>query len=144
MDFAKAKDLASDEIWLTSYEFQARNQITIWGLDVHSDVHDYASKQWAGLVSSFFVPRWQKFVEFLTDNKEILLSKHSIEQLVLQVPSELDELSFDSTEYDELFAASIDEFEKDWQWQRWGERGAEIWTTKGVLYDVLKAITDDF
>jgi alpha-N-acetylglucosaminidase len=44
-------------------EFEARNQITLWGPS--GQISDYASKSWGGLVSSYYVPRWQMFVEFL-------------------------------------------------------------------------------
>ncbi|GFF94021.1 alpha-N-acetylglucosaminidase [Aspergillus udagawae] len=45
------------------YEYNARNQITLWG--PMGEVSDYASKQWSGLVSSYYVPRWQIFVGYL-------------------------------------------------------------------------------
>lgn len=48
----------------TSYlEYNARNQITLWGPD--GQISDYASKSWAGLVSSYYVPRWEMFVQYL-------------------------------------------------------------------------------
>ncbi|ETV89522.1 hypothetical protein H257_00774 [Aphanomyces astaci] len=41
------------------YEYEARNQVTRWG-DANGNVlGDYATKQWAGLVSSYYLPRWQ-------------------------------------------------------------------------------------
>lgn len=48
----------------TSYlEYNARNQITLWGPD--GEISDYASKSWAGLVSTYYVPRWEMFVQYL-------------------------------------------------------------------------------
>ena len=44
-------------------EYNARNQITLWG--PHGEITDYASKQWAGLVSSYYIPRWRLFIEYL-------------------------------------------------------------------------------
>ena len=44
-------------------EYQARVQVTLWG--PHGEISDYASKSWAGLVSSYYVPRWEKFVDYL-------------------------------------------------------------------------------
>jgi len=41
-------------------EWNARTQITIWGGPV---LHDYAAKEWSGLVSSFYVPRWKMFLD---------------------------------------------------------------------------------
>uniref|UniRef100_A0A093V078 Alpha-N-acetylglucosaminidase n=1 Tax=Talaromyces marneffei PM1 TaxID=1077442 RepID=A0A093V078_TALMA len=45
------------------YEYNARNQITLWG--PNGEISDYASKQWAGLISSYYVPRWQILVDYL-------------------------------------------------------------------------------
>jgi alpha-N-acetylglucosaminidase len=42
------------------YEFNARDQITLWG-DKNSPLNDYACKQWAGMLSSFYKPRWVQF-----------------------------------------------------------------------------------
>jgi alpha-N-acetylglucosaminidase len=44
-------------------EYQARNQITLWGPS--GEISDYASKTWAGLVVSYYKPRWEMFVEYL-------------------------------------------------------------------------------
>ncbi|KAA0169214.1 hypothetical protein FNF27_07033 [Cafeteria roenbergensis] len=38
--------------------FNAKNQITLWGL---GNIHDYASKLWGGLVGSYYAPRWAMF-----------------------------------------------------------------------------------
>lgn len=46
------------------YELNARDQITLWG-DKNSALHDYACKQWAGLLSDFYKPRWEKFFAFV-------------------------------------------------------------------------------
>lgn len=48
-------------------EFNARNQITLWGPD--GEIDDYASKQWAGLVGTYYVTRWQAFVSYLVQVK---------------------------------------------------------------------------
>lgn len=44
-------------------EYEARNQVTLWGPT--GQITDYASKSWAGLVSSYYVPRWQMFIDYL-------------------------------------------------------------------------------
>ena len=41
------------------YEFNARNQITMWGY--HENIEDYGSKQWAGLVGDYHMRRWKLF-----------------------------------------------------------------------------------
>ena len=48
------------------YEYNARNLVTLWGpgrthaapVDGPGNIHDYASKQWAGLTRDFYLPRW--------------------------------------------------------------------------------------
>ncbi|KAE9375356.1 glycoside hydrolase family 89 protein [Stipitochalara longipes BDJ] len=47
------------------YEYNARNQITLWGPD--GEISDYASKSWGGLLSGYYVPRWQMFVDYLLE-----------------------------------------------------------------------------
>ncbi|KAI1812548.1 glycoside hydrolase family 89 protein [Poronia punctata] len=44
-------------------EYNARNQVTLWGPT--GQISDYASRAWSGLVSTYYLPRWQKFVEYL-------------------------------------------------------------------------------
>ena len=47
------------------YEFNARNQITLWGPS--GEILDYAAKQWSGLVSDYYTPRWELFYQNLMD-----------------------------------------------------------------------------
>ncbi|KAF2967071.1 hypothetical protein GQX73_g6497 [Xylaria multiplex] len=44
-------------------EYQARNQVTLWGPT--GQISDYASRSWSGLVGTYYLPRWQKFVDYL-------------------------------------------------------------------------------
>jgi Alpha-N-acetylglucosaminidase (NAGLU). len=44
------------------YEKNARDQITLWGGE-KSVLHDYACKQWAGLMKDFYKQRWQIFFD---------------------------------------------------------------------------------
>uniref|UniRef100_A0A0B7BFH7 Alpha-N-acetylglucosaminidase n=1 Tax=Arion vulgaris TaxID=1028688 RepID=A0A0B7BFH7_9EUPU len=46
-------------------EYNARNQITLWG--PHGEIHDYASKQWAGVIADFYKPRWQFFTQYIVE-----------------------------------------------------------------------------
>ncbi|HWJ26240.1 MAG TPA: alpha-N-acetylglucosaminidase C-terminal domain-containing protein, partial [Flavisolibacter sp.] len=42
----------------------AKMQITYWGPDdPKTDLHEYANKEWSGLMKSFYLPRWKMFVE---------------------------------------------------------------------------------
>ncbi len=47
------------------YEWNARNLITLWGTKCtegeNDDLNLYAYKEWAGMFSSYFLPRWRHF-----------------------------------------------------------------------------------
>jgi alpha-N-acetylglucosaminidase len=61
---SKARSWASSKSIADFYEYDARNQITLWGPD--GEISDYASKSWGGLVSGYYIPRWEKFIEYLS------------------------------------------------------------------------------
>ena len=42
------------------YERNARDLITLWG-DANSPLHEYANRQWSGLLNDFYKPRWEHF-----------------------------------------------------------------------------------
>jgi len=64
---AQAKAAASDEAEVRLFEKNARTQITYWGPDdPATDLHDYASKEWSGLLLDFYLPRWEMFVRELS------------------------------------------------------------------------------
>ncbi|GAM25850.1 hypothetical protein SAMD00019534_090250 [Acytostelium subglobosum LB1] len=44
------------------YEFNARNQVTLWGPNGGTWNHDYACKWWNGLIGEFYSMRWQFFL----------------------------------------------------------------------------------
>ena len=47
------------------YEWNARNIITLWGTKCtegqNDDLNLYAYKQWQGMFSGYYLPRWQQF-----------------------------------------------------------------------------------
>jgi len=43
------------------YEFNARNQITLWG--PNGEIEDYANKLWGGLVGDYYYERWIRYVD---------------------------------------------------------------------------------
>ena len=47
------------------YEFNARNQITLWG--PNGEILDYAAKQWSGVVRDYYLPRWHLFYNKLME-----------------------------------------------------------------------------
>lgn len=42
------------------YEMNAKDLITLWG-DAKNPLNEYACRQWSGLLSDFYKPRWQMF-----------------------------------------------------------------------------------
>ena len=58
-----AQSTASNSSIASFYAYDARNQITLWGPS--GQISDYASKSWGGLVSGYYVPRWEIFAAYL-------------------------------------------------------------------------------
>jgi alpha-N-acetylglucosaminidase len=54
-----AKALASNDAERKQFEFNARNQITLWGPS--GQIVDYATKQWNGIFEDYYRPRWSLF-----------------------------------------------------------------------------------
>jgi alpha-N-acetylglucosaminidase len=81
-DFLLGTWLNSAKGWGTTpaekklYEKNARNLITVWG-DTTCRLNDYAARQWSGMLSGFYKPRWQQFINLSTQalkaNKEVNL-----------------------------------------------------------------------
>lgn len=57
---ADARRWGTTEVEKALYEKNARDLITLWG-DANSPLHEYACRQWSGLISDFYKPRWQQF-----------------------------------------------------------------------------------
>jgi alpha-N-acetylglucosaminidase len=49
------------------YEQNARNLITLWG-DANNRLHEYSNRQWSGLLSDFYKPRWEQFFADVKQN----------------------------------------------------------------------------
>ena len=66
-----ARTIADAKRWGTTdaerrlYEWNARNLITLWGEKCtesqNDDLNLYAYKEWEGMFSSYFLPRWEAF-----------------------------------------------------------------------------------
>jgi alpha-N-acetylglucosaminidase len=64
----------------------AKTQISYWGpVNPKTDLHDYANKEWNGLMKGFYLPRWQQFVQ------------HCTKQLKGEASVEPDYFSFEQT-----------------------------------------------
>ncbi|XP_064605833.1 alpha-N-acetylglucosaminidase-like [Liolophura sinensis] len=66
LEDAKAWARNADEKIL--YEYNARNQITLWG--PAGEIRDYAAKEWAGLMKTFYLKRWAMFLEEVIQSAE--------------------------------------------------------------------------
>lgn len=47
------------------FEWNARTQVTLWSSPEIPEFHDYANKQWSGLLKSFYRGRWERFFQAL-------------------------------------------------------------------------------
>lgn len=65
---ADARKWGNNESEKSLYEMNAKDLITLWG-DANNPLHEYACRQWSGLLSDFYKPRWQQF--FLKANKAL-------------------------------------------------------------------------
>ncbi len=69
-DFLLGPWIADARHWGTSekekalYEMNAKDLITLWG-NVDCPLHEYACRQWSGLLNDFYKPRWQQFLTYL-------------------------------------------------------------------------------
>ncbi|WP_435315248.1 alpha-N-acetylglucosaminidase [Cellulophaga fucicola] len=52
------------------YEWNARTIVTIWQPYPEGGLRDYAGKQWNGLFSGYYKPRWQLFINYLKQSLE--------------------------------------------------------------------------
>jgi len=55
-----ARSWAADETEADLFDYNARNQITLWGES--GEINDYASKNWGGLAGGYYLPRWELFI----------------------------------------------------------------------------------
>lgn len=73
---SSARAAAGDEESRALFEFNARNQVTLWGPDglkdsffqefiLKGEISDYASKAWGGLYATYYRARWALFLEAL-------------------------------------------------------------------------------
>lgn len=71
---ADARKWGENESEKALYEMNAKDLITLWG-DAKNPLHEYACRQWSGLLSDFYKPRWQRFFvkaeQSLTENQAL-------------------------------------------------------------------------
>lgn len=81
----KAKRLGKTPAERTYFEWNARTQITLWaGEEASEYFHDYAAREWQGLLEDFYRPRWEIFISrlelSLLTGKELPAVKHYHEE----------------------------------------------------------------
>lgn len=110
MDASEVKDVAK------YYEYNARNQITLWGPT--GQINSYASKHWGGLISTYDIPRWQLFIDYTMNSS-----------------------TASDGDNPELFDATM-AFEQAWQHETWGESLEESYTAPpaGELHRVFARV----
>ena len=60
-----AERMGTDKEEKLQFERDAKTLITVWS-DKDASLHEYACKQWAGMVRSFYKPRWEQFFTYAT------------------------------------------------------------------------------
>ncbi|MBR1676918.1 MAG: alpha-N-acetylglucosaminidase C-terminal domain-containing protein [Clostridia bacterium] len=62
----KAKRWGKTSAERAYFELNARTQITVWGSESAAIyLHDYAAREWQGLLEDFYKPRWEEFISRL-------------------------------------------------------------------------------
>lgn len=62
---------AQEKDW---YRLNARTLITTWGNRTAANVgglHDYAHREWAGLMRNYYYPRWKHFFDYIKTNEQL-------------------------------------------------------------------------
>lgn len=62
----QARAMGKNENESDLYEYNMRNQITLWG--PNGEILDYARKEWAGMIAEYYKPRWFLFVNMLAQS----------------------------------------------------------------------------
>jgi len=81
----KARALGENAAEKAYMEFQARTILTLWGNREGSDeLHDYAAREWNGLLRDFYQQRWQSYINILrcslvTGNKPLDYHRYDAE-----------------------------------------------------------------
>jgi alpha-N-acetylglucosaminidase len=61
----QAKAWGSDADERAILEWNARSMLTIWSIDAAPSLHEYANRDWHGLLSGYYKPRWVRFLNAL-------------------------------------------------------------------------------
>lgn len=77
----QAKAMLPDAADQKLCEWNARVQITFWGTidNPNNLLHDYANKEWQGLLKDLYLPRWNAFFDYMEakiDGKDVSVPKY--------------------------------------------------------------------
>lgn len=67
---AAARSHGADRAEQDRYEYDARSILSVWGRRSTSEggfLHDYANREWAGLISELYAPRWSAYFASLEE-----------------------------------------------------------------------------
>ncbi|RYH29449.1 alpha-N-acetylglucosaminidase [archaeon] len=92
-DEANVKIGVAQEGEVELFDYNARNQITLWG-DT-GEINDYAAKNWGGLAQGYYLKRWQLFLET------------SLESLKNQTPIDWDAFNAQVLEVGQVFCGDV-------------------------------------
>jgi alpha-N-acetylglucosaminidase len=107
----------NDHQYADLLEYNARNQITLWGPQGQNN--DYAAKDWGGLVRTYYLVRWQTFVDYLEESKR------------------------SATPYNATFVAGeMFKIADTWGNETWGERAGETWGTRGDTWQIVDSLLE--
>ena len=79
----RARSLATDDAERKLFVKNARLQITTWGPRATADegrLHDYANKEWSGLLRDYYLPRWTAFLDALSNRQPVRLDYYPMEE----------------------------------------------------------------
>jgi alpha-N-acetylglucosaminidase len=63
---ADARGWGSSDAERAALEYDARSLITVWGSpEAAQSLHDYANREWAGLVGDYYYSRWKRYFDGL-------------------------------------------------------------------------------
>jgi alpha-N-acetylglucosaminidase len=80
-----ARSWGNNETEKSYFEFQARTLITLWGDRAGAnELHDYAAREWDGMIQDFYRPRWESYINVLrwclvTGNKPMDYNRYDVE-----------------------------------------------------------------
>ncbi|KAI9919296.1 hypothetical protein PsorP6_017254 [Peronosclerospora sorghi] len=92
------------------YEYEARNQVTRWGDNNSETLHDYAGKEWAGLVTGYYLPRWRLWLtevcKSYTEGREMNETKLKTDRIAFELAWQMSHEHYPTTATGDSFAIS--------------------------------------